>query len=66
MQNNGMTSAQVNKILVDLDTNSSSSFTGRSINLSGTNAAPDATSGGLDGLSARASLITKGFTVSTS
>ena len=54
----------VNKILVDLDTNSTNSFTGRSINLSG-NTAPDGSSGGFDGLTAKANLISKGFTVTT-
>lgn len=66
MQNNGMTAAQVNKILVDLDTNATSGFTGRSIQLSGTNSAPDGTSGGLDGVTAKDNLITKNFTVTTS
>jgi hypothetical protein len=54
----------VNKILVDLDTNSTSGFTGRFIDLSG-NTAPDGTSGGFDGITAKANLITKGFTVTT-
>lgn len=54
----------VNKILVDLDTNSTNAFTGRLISLAG-NAAPDGTSGGFDGTTAKANLITKGFTVTT-
>jgi hypothetical protein len=66
MQDNGMIAAEVNRILTDLDTNATNAFTGRSINLSGTNAAPDTTSGGLDGSAAKTSLIGKGFSVTTS
>lgn len=57
---NAMSAAQVNTMLQDLDTISSSGFTGRIIVMTGTNAAPT----GL-GLVAKASLITKGFTVTT-
>ena len=35
------------------------------INVRGTNAAPDGSSGGYDGLTAKANLIAKGFTVNT-
>jgi len=66
MQDNGMNASEVNRILTELDTNATNSFTGRSINLSGTNAAPDTTSGGLDGSAAKTSLIGKGFSVTTS
>ena len=66
LQNNNMTAAEVNHILVDLDTISTSGYTGRVINISGTNAAPDGTSGGYDGLTAKTSLQSKGFTVTTS
>jgi len=64
MSGNGMTAAQVNKILYDLDTISVSGYTGRQIFLSG-NSAPDSSSGGYDGLTAKTNLITKGFTVYT-
>jgi hypothetical protein len=63
LQNNSMSTANVNQILVDLDSISTSGFTGRIITINGTNAAP--TSGPPDGLTAKSSLITKGFTVTT-
>lgn len=63
--NCGMTAAEVNEMLVDYDTNSSGAISGRILTLTGTNAAPDATSGGFDGLAAKASLISKGYTVNT-
>lgn len=66
LQNNGMTAAEVNHILVDLDTDANSSYTGRSINIGGTNAAPDSSSGGYDGSAAVTSLVSKGFTVTHS
>lgn len=59
-QNNGMTAAQVNQMLIDLDTNATNAFTGRQIVANGTNAAPTGA-----GLTAKASLISKGFTVTT-
>ena len=65
LENNNMTAAEVNQILVDFDGIATGSFTGRVINLGGTNAAPDGTSGGYDGLTAKSSLISKGFTVTT-
>jgi len=64
--NNNMTSAQVNQILVDLDTNSTGTFLGRTIDISGSNAAPDASAGGIDGLTAKTNLIAKSFSVTTS
>jgi hypothetical protein len=63
LQGNSMTAEEVNHILVDLDTISNGLFTGRSINIAGTNAAPDAVSGGFDGSAAVTSLVAKGFTV---
>ena len=66
LYDNNMTAAEVNHILVDIDSGSISGYTGRNINLSGTNAAPDNSSGGFDGLAATGSLISKGFTVTTS
>lgn len=64
LSSGSLDAASVNKVLVDLDTNSTGGFTGRFINLSG-NTAPDGTSGGLDGLTAKSNLITKGFSVTT-
>lgn len=61
-----MTAAEVNKILVDIDTISDSVSTGRTLQIHGTNAAPDSTSGGYDGITAKNNLITKGWTVTTS
>ncbi len=63
IENNGMLAAGVNQILVELDSISSGGFTGRLINIAGTNAAPDLTSGGYNGVAAVASLTLKGFTV---
>lgn len=60
LQDNGMSSAQVDQILIDLDTNATNGFTSRQIIINGTNAAP-----GAAGLVAKTSLVTKGFTVST-
>lgn len=60
LMDNGMTAAQVNTILIDLDTNATNGFTGRSITINGSNAAPT----GL-GLTAKTSLQGKGFTVTT-
>ncbi len=60
IQSNGMTAAQLNQMLIDLDTNATNGFTGRSITANGSNAAPT----GL-GLVAKTSLTTKGFTVTT-
>ena len=65
LENNSMSATDVNHILVDLDSISSGGFTGRTIILNGSNAAPDGISGGYDGLTAKANLITKGFTVTT-
>lgn len=65
LQNNNMTVGEVNHILTDLDVISVGGYTGRIINISGTNAAPDGSSGGFDGLTAKSNLITKGFTVTT-
>ena len=62
----GMTTAQVNEMLVDFDTNSSGAISGRSLNLGGVGmSAPDAVSGGFDGVAAKASLIVKGYSVTT-
>ncbi len=63
LQNNAMLVGKVNQILVELNSISNDAFTGRDIDISGTNAAPDAVSGGFNGLAAVASLILKNFTV---
>ena len=63
---NEFDAATTNRFLYELDEITASGYTGRSINISGTNAAPDSTSGGYDGLAEKAALIAKGFTVTTS
>jgi hypothetical protein len=63
LQNNAMTASVVNHILVDLDSVNIGGYTGRTINIGGTNADPDSSSGGYNGLAAKASLEAKGFTV---
>jgi hypothetical protein len=65
-----MTAAEVNHILVDLANLVSGEgvggdYTGRRIYMYGTNAAPDSSSGGYDGLTAKANLQAKGITVNT-
>lgn len=64
LTNNGLTAAEVNLVLVHLDSISSGGYTGRSIDIT-TNTAPDTTSGGNNGVAAVASLQAKGFTVTT-
>ena len=63
--NNSMTAAEVNQILVDLDATMPAPGTGL-IDISGSNAAPDSSSGGFDGITARNSLVAAGYTVTTS
>lgn len=63
INNNNMSVADVNHILYDLDSTSASGYTGRVINIGGTNADPDSSSGGYDGLAAKAALEGKGFTI---
>ena len=62
----GMTAAEVNENLVKMDTVATLGFTGGVIDIGGSNAAPDNSSGGFDGVAAAASLVTKGKTVNTS
>lgn len=64
MQNNSMTAAEVNHILVDLDATLPGTGTG-TLNIAGSNAAPDGSSGGYDGLTAKANLIAAGYSVTT-
>lgn len=59
-----LSAADINRMLVEVDTNASAGYTARYLYWSG-NAAPDNSSGGYDGLAAKASLIAKGFTVQT-
>jgi hypothetical protein len=62
MQNNAMTTAGVN---LSLHTRNLDASGGGSFNISGTNAAPDTTSGGYDGVAAKLALQGKGVTVTT-
>ncbi|MFW9965403.1 MAG: hypothetical protein ACFFCX_17655 [Candidatus Sifarchaeia archaeon] len=59
------TATQMNQMLVDLDNLPYSASGTPQIVMDGTNAAPDGTSGGLDGLTAKANLISKGASVTT-
>jgi hypothetical protein len=63
LRNNGWSAAIVNQILANIDSISAAGFTGRVVNVGGTNTDPDTTSGGYNGVAARNSLIAKGFTV---
>lgn len=63
IKNNGWTADIVNHVLYDIDGISASGFTSRVVNIGGTNADPDTTSGGYNGSAARTSLIAKTFTV---
>lgn len=65
VDNNTWTAAQVNQFLVEMDTQTDGSYTSRSIDIRGDNAAPDGSSGGYDGLTAVANLQSKGITVYT-
>ena len=71
LQDNNMVVAEVNHILVDFYTmvsgeGAGGDYTGRSIRIDGTNAAPDSSSGGFDGDQAVIDLTGKGITVTTS
>ena len=63
MRDNNWSAAIVNQVLHELNIGTTSGFTGRSISIGGTNADPDATSGGYDGLTAKANLEAKGIIV---
>jgi|688.fasta_scaffold163931_2 hypothetical protein len=63
LENNIMTSAVVNEILTKFD---NTGWSGNSLNIGGTNAAPDTTSGGFNGIAAKNSLTGKSWTVLTS
>jgi hypothetical protein len=72
LQSNNMSSGDVNHILVDLDNMSTNlnpaGWTGGTLNISGSNGAPDTTSGGYNGISAISSLTgaTNQWTITTS
>jgi len=71
LQNNSMNVSDVNHILVDLYSlvsgeGGGGDYTGRTITINGTNAAPDGSSGGFDGDQAVIDLTAKGITVTTS
>ena len=71
LQDNNMTAAEVNQILVDFDNLSSNlnpyGWTGLTLDISGTNSKPDASSGGYNGIAAVDSLTgaTNQWTVTT-
>lgn len=70
-EDNNMVAGDVNHMLVDMDSLVSSeppggSFSGRSVDVGGTNAAPDSSSGGYDGSQAVINIASKGITVITS
>lgn len=62
LDNNNMTAAEVNCILEDLD---NTGWIDGTINIAGSNSAPDGSSGGCDGDAAKANLIVNGWTVTT-
>lgn len=61
-----LTAAEVNRALVDIVNANTTPFLTKLIDLGTPHAAPDATSGGLDGLAAKATLEGRGWTVTTS
>lgn len=63
--NMSLTAAEVNENLVNLDNASFGPGASGTILIDGTNAAPDGTSGGFDGLTAKSNLIADGYTVTT-
>lgn len=66
LSDNSLNATEVNHFLVDLDAMSTGGFAGRTILIDGNNAAPDGSSGGFDGVTAKANLITKTFIVTSS
>lgn len=71
MFSNAWTAAEINEWLVNMDNGGGgeallpASATTGNINLAGSNAAPDGSSGGFDGTTAKANIIADGYTVST-
>ena len=67
VQNNNMTAAEVNQILVECAVEATAQgATAGTLNISGSNAAPDGSSGGFDGDQAVIDLTNLGITVTTS
>jgi hypothetical protein len=72
LEDNSMSVTDVNHILVDFDNISTNlnpaGWTGTTLDISGTNAAPDSSSGGFDGIAALSSLTggTNNWTITTS
>lgn len=62
-RDNNWDAERVNRVLVDLDTISNNEYINRRIRVDGNNAPPDSSSGGYDGLAAKASLEGKDFQV---
>lgn len=65
LEDNLMTAAEVNHILADLNSIAVYSTNMRSVLIGGSNEAPDTTSGGYDGVAAKAALIAKNVSVSS-
>ncbi len=63
LENNNMTAGIVNEILTKLD---NTGWSGNSLNIGGSNAAPDTTSGGFNGIAAKSSLTGKSWSITTS
>lgn len=61
--NNDWTATIVNQVLSEINSISASGFTGRNIYIGGSNADPDTTSGGYDGVAALNDLVADGFVV---
>jgi|SaaInlV_165m_DNA_1040744.scaffolds.fasta_scaffold10992_2 hypothetical protein len=64
VHDNSLGVVEVNKFLVNVNNGCTAGFTGRQINIS-SNIAPDGSSGGYDGVTAKNDLITKGWIVTT-
>jgi len=63
ISSNNWTVAVANHMISDINNISVGGYTGRQISIGGTNAALDSSSGGYDGIAAKTSLQSKGFTV---
>lgn len=65
LSENSFSAAETNGNLVNIENAAVSSGATGTINIAGSNAAPDGSSGGFDGLTAKANLIAAGYTVTT-
>jgi len=68
LRDNSMTASDVNHMLFDFNviaTANPSGWAGVVLDISGSNAAPDGSSGGYDGTTAKTNLLTNGWTVTT-